>query len=52
MLLNVLEFGEAKVSEVMIPRSDIVAIEENQTVAELLEPFRPRRPFARAGLSR
>ncbi len=39
MLLNVLEFGESKVSEVMIPRADIVAIEENQTVAELLNLF-------------
>lgn len=39
MLLNVLEFGEAKVSEVMIPRADIVAVEENQTVAELLNLF-------------
>ncbi len=46
MLLNVLEFGETKVSEVMIPRADIVAIEENQTVAELLNLF------ARAGHSR
>jgi magnesium and cobalt transporter len=39
MLLNVLEFGETKVSEVMIPRADIVAIEENQSVAELLNLF-------------
>jgi magnesium and cobalt transporter len=39
MLLNVLEFGETRVSEVMIPRADIVAIEENQTVAELLNLF-------------
>jgi CBS domain containing-hemolysin-like protein len=46
MLLNVLEFGESKVSEVMIPRADIVAIEENQTVAELLNLF------ARVGHSR
>jgi CBS domain containing-hemolysin-like protein len=46
MLLNVLEFGETKVSEVMIPRADIVAVEENQTVAELLNLF------ARIGHSR
>ncbi len=46
MLLNVLEFGQTKVSEVMIPRADIVAIEENQTVAELLNLF------ARIGHSR
>lgn len=46
MLLNVLEFGKTKVSEVMIPRPDIVAIEENHTVAELLNLF------ARVGHSR
>jgi magnesium and cobalt transporter len=46
MLLNVLEFGETKVAEVMIPRADIVAIEENQCVAELLNLF------AREGHSR
>ena len=46
MLLNVLEFGETKVSEVMIPRADIVAVEEDQTVAELLNLF------ARIGHSR
>ncbi len=52
MLLNVLEFGETKVSEVMIPRADIVAVEENQTVAELSEPFRPHRSLARPRLPR
>ncbi len=46
MLLNVLEFGETKVSEVMIPRADIVAIEDNRTVGELLNLF------ARVGHSR
>ena len=46
MLLNVLEFGETKVSEVMIPRADIVAVEEHQTVAELLNLY------ARVGHSR
>ena len=46
MLLNVLEFGETKVAEVMIPRADIVAVEEHQTVAELLNLY------ARVGHSR
>ncbi len=46
MLLNVLEFGETRVSEVMIPRADIVAVAENQTIAELLNLF------ARVGHSR
>jgi CBS domain containing-hemolysin-like protein len=46
MLLNVLGFGETRVSEVMIPRADIVAIEDDQPVAALL------RVFARSGHSR
>jgi magnesium and cobalt transporter len=46
MLLNVLGFGETRVAEVMIPRADIVAIEEDQPVAALLGLF------ARAGHSR
>ncbi len=36
MLLNVLGFGEIRVAEVMVPRADIVAIEEDQPVAALL----------------
>ncbi len=46
MLLNVLGFGEARVAEVMIPRADVVAIEEDQPVAALLDLF------AEAGHSR
>jgi CBS domain containing-hemolysin-like protein len=39
MLLNVLGFGETRIGEVMIPRADIVAIEEDQPVAALLSLF-------------
>jgi hemolysin (HlyC) family protein len=39
MLLNVLGFGEARVAEVMIPRADIVAIEDDRPVAALFELF-------------
>jgi CBS domain containing-hemolysin-like protein len=39
MLLNVLGFGETRVAEVMIPRADIVAIEESEPVAALFELF-------------
>jgi magnesium and cobalt transporter len=46
MLLNVLGFGETRVAEVMIPRADIEAIEENRPVAELFSLF------AQAGHSR
>jgi magnesium and cobalt transporter len=46
MLLNVLGFGETRVAEVMIPRADIVAIEEGQPVSALFGLF------AEAGHSR
>jgi magnesium and cobalt transporter len=46
MLLNVLGFGETRVAEVMIPRADIVAIEDDQPVAALLSLY------ARIGHSR
>src|SRR5208337_2317789 len=46
MLLNVLGFGETRVAEVMIPRADIVAIEEDRPVAALFALF------AQAGHSR
>jgi CBS domain containing-hemolysin-like protein len=46
MLLNVLGFGETRVAEVMIPRADIVAIEEDRSVAALFALF------AEAGHSR
>ena len=46
MLLNVLGFGETRVAEVMIPRADIVAIEDIRPIAELFALF------AKAGHSR
>ncbi|MGO9174331.1 MAG: hemolysin family protein [Rhodomicrobium sp.] len=39
MLLNVLGFGETRVAEVMIPRADIIAIEEDRPVAALFALF-------------
>jgi len=36
MLHNVFEFGDKKVSEVMVPRTEIVAIPENSVVADAL----------------
>ncbi|HZV20389.1 MAG TPA: hemolysin family protein [Hyphomicrobiales bacterium] len=39
MLLNVLDFGEARVGEVMIPRADIVAIENDKPVSALFKLF-------------
>ncbi len=40
MLLNILRFGKLTVEDVMVPRADIVAVEEQTTVAELMGVFR------------
>ncbi|HWV81103.1 MAG TPA: hemolysin family protein [Hyphomicrobiaceae bacterium] len=39
MLLRLLEFGTLKVEDVMVPRADITAIEEDATLRELLHLF-------------
>ncbi len=39
MLLRLLEFGTLKVEDVMVPRADITAIEEDATLGELLHLF-------------
>lgn len=46
MLLRLLHFGELCVEDVMIPRADIIAIEEEASVADLM------RLFNEAGVSR
>jgi CBS domain containing-hemolysin-like protein len=40
MLANLLKFGELKVSDVMVPRTEIVAVEDTVTLAELMAVFR------------
>jgi CBS domain containing-hemolysin-like protein len=40
MLSNLLTFGELKVSDVMVPRASIVAVDENIGLADLLKLFR------------
>ncbi|HEX4370391.1 MAG TPA: hemolysin family protein [Rhizomicrobium sp.] len=40
MLANLLSFGELKVSDVMLPRSQIVAADEDTPLAELMSLFR------------
>jgi magnesium and cobalt transporter len=40
MLSNLLKFGELKVSDVMVPRADIVAADETMPLAELVTLFR------------
>ncbi len=39
MLLNILDFGELRVDDVMVPRADIVAIEDTSTVEEVISVF-------------
>jgi CBS domain containing-hemolysin-like protein len=40
MLTNLLEFGELKVSDVMVPRAQIVAVDQDTGLADLLKIFR------------
>lgn len=40
MLLNILGFRELRVEDVMVPRADIIACEENVRVSELMQLFR------------
>lgn len=40
MLANLLKFGELRVDDVMVPRADIVAVDESVTLNELLAAFR------------
>lgn len=39
MLFNVLEYGALKVDDVMVPRADIVAVEEDATFADMASVF-------------
>lgn len=40
MLTNLLRFGELKVQDVMVPRADIVAVDESTSLNELVRLFR------------
>ncbi len=40
MLANLLTFGELKVSDVMVPRADIIAVDELMPLAEVVAVFR------------
>ena len=39
MLANILSFGELRVDDVMVPRADVIALEENETLTELLRVY-------------
>jgi CBS domain containing-hemolysin-like protein len=40
MLGNLLKFGELKIADVMVPRADIIAVEESAPLSELVRIFR------------
>lgn len=40
MLANLLKFGELRVGDVMVPRADIVAVEESTSLCDLVRAFR------------
>jgi magnesium and cobalt transporter len=40
MLANLLKFGELRVEDVMVPRADIIAVEENTSLHDVLDLFR------------
>lgn len=40
MLGNLLKFGELRVEDVMVPRADIIAVEESTSLNDLLQVFR------------
>src|SRR5262245_28172381 len=39
MLLRILRFGTLRVENVMVPRADIIAVDENEPIRELLKTF-------------
>jgi CBS domain containing-hemolysin-like protein len=39
MLVRILRFGALQVEDVMVPRSDIIAVDENEPISELLKTF-------------
>ena len=39
MLINLLRFGERRVEDVMVPRADIISIDEDNSLADLLRVF-------------
>ena len=40
MMLNILNFGELKVADIMVPRADIIAVAEETPLADLVRLFR------------
>ena len=47
MINNVFEFNDKAVSEIMIPRTEIFAIEKNETIAEVIEELSDNCQYSR-----
>ncbi len=52
MMLRILRFGTLTVEDVMVPRADIVAVDDSISIEELLRVFRKVRAQPRSGLPR
>ena len=52
MLRRILRFGKLTVEDVMVPRADIIAVDDTVTIDESDARVPPGRAFAPAGLSR
>jgi Mg2+/Co2+ transporter CorC len=51
MMLNLIAFTELRFDDVMVPRADIVAIEDTANLRALLDCFIDANSFANSGLS-
>ena len=52
MLKNILGLRERRVGDVMVPRADIIAVQQDIKLGELDAGVRGRRPFAARGVQR
>ena len=52
LLKNILSLRERRVEDVMVPRADIVAVQNDITIGRADPDLRKRRPFATRGLQR
>ena len=50
MIKNILALRERRIEDVMVPRGDIVAVQQDITIGELVKVFCRRRAFAARGL--
>ncbi len=46
MLKNILGLRETRIERIMVPRADIIAVQQDIALGDLVKVFRGRRPFA------